>query len=57
MINGVNSNRNSSILWCTQRDFFDQMGVLYFTAHWCAVFAIECDIKDTGAKLLRHLGL
>jgi hypothetical protein len=34
-----------------------QMRLVYLAAYRGAVFAVECDIKDTRTKLLHHLGL
>ena len=39
------------------RQLHHTVGLLHFGTGWCAVFAVQCDIKHTGTKFLCHLCL
>jgi hypothetical protein len=57
VINGVDPNCHPGFRGCIVCNFFDQMGMLNFAAYWGAIFTVQGDIKDAGAKLLRHFCL
>ena len=57
MIDRVDAHSNAGIGGRSQQELCDQRGMFCLTAHGRAVFTIEGYIKDTGAELLRHIGL
>jgi hypothetical protein len=60
VINGVDAHGNAGVgSGCGggQGQFGDQCSVFGFATDRCAIFAIQGDIKNAGAELLRHLGL
>jgi len=57
VVHRVDPHGDAGVMSRVQRQAGDQLGVICLATHRGTIFTIEGDIEDTGAELLRHLGL